>query len=634
VETRTDAKVDVILDAFAEQEAGDMKINNEVSEETEATQRPETPLAFKRIQNVPRAVQVMRDRCQFRSIANMYRNFNKDPDGELSKEELNEGFHQLGFNLSHHEFNELWRFVDRDDSGGLSLAELLDAFTSEGPRGGIGAGGGEGMGDTLGTMTEYDRMVQTMTGSKDGYGDFFKEVSARELADFLKVRMEARSTLKVWFREVDFDDSGAIDKEELRQLIEKFSLRTSDADMDKLFNYLDGVGLKDDSKLAAQVSEGGHVRTGDGGLDLGEVCNRLEMATDEELDEALGCVKDEYQEKISFDDVKIKSEAMIQKVATLRHRLAMAPNTIEQLCKADSNRDGIIERSEFLMWASKGSSIYPDSHTADVAAALWDALDRRRKGTLDVRNMMAAIANGFDRPQSTFEMVGSASRSQLEKILSPEGKKSLSWLQEHPSGSEVSEPPRGRNLPFARREHNGTESPIVQDVTAPGYASEGDRFSTTMMKPAGRPRSALIREDPLPQTIDKERKAYYREGRRKTNAATRERMVKYTNKNQEHSEWMAKAAINGKTFQKFRYLKSIAKYENVTNRMEQKNINIHQQARILQEKLQKRGPANDPTCSPSPVAWMSDAVPENVAQRNKNVKDPSGLPSRNVWKWH
>jgi len=586
-------------------------------------------------EDCPRIVKVMRDRCAFRSIANMYRNFNTDPDGELSKAELEAGFNEMGFNLSSNEFEAMWKFVDEDESGGISLSELLQAFTTEGATG-IGAGG-EGLGDTIG-VTDYDRMVSMMTGTSDGYnGDFFKQVSARELASFLRDRMEARSTLKAWFREVDADDSGYIDKKELTRLIEKFSLKMASSEMDSLFDYLDGVGIG--SELAPKlVTQGGHVRTGDGSLDLGEVCDKLQNATDEELDKALGRVSDSYQQgDLNFENLKGKSDRMQAKVARLRKRMALDPHTIVELVKADTNRDGLVERSEFIMKICKMSSVYPDSHTYEVASSLFDALDKERRGTLDVRLMFGALQAGMERPGSTVERMARMDTGSREGKLSPAGKANLTWLAEQRSstGRELSTPPYGRLTPFRRREHNTNSSQTVENIPGtPGYMSEKDRFATSRMKPAGRPKSSLLGEEPLPQDLDREKKSFFTTGRAVGASKTRARMEAYQNGEQSREERRAQAAIHGKTGNKYNYLRAIKKNEFYTDRMEATNLTVMQRARNMQEKMLSRGSLSDPGVNPSPVAWLGDGVPHDLWLKNRDVKEPNGIQSRNVYKWH
>jgi len=458
--------------------------------------------------------------------------------------------------------------------------------------------------------------VEMMTGTTDGYSNHFKDVSARELAGFLRDRAEARTTIRNFFAEMDEDDSGYLDKAELAQMIGRLALRTSDTEMDRLFEYMDN-GTKEN-------------HAADGKIQIGEFCEKLVRASESDLDSALGPVA---VDRLSFEDQKVKGDTMHEKVWKLRERLALDPKTVAQLCKADSNSDGIIDRSEFILWCAKQSAVYNDSHHAEAAAALFDALDKAHRGSLDVRHMVEAIQRGIARPSSTVQAMSASAQLRTDVALSPMGKASLEYLVQHPTGRESSEPSKGRYTPFARRSHdNNTKQVVIPDENSQQFCSEADRFTPSRMKPMGRGQGGLT--EALPQEEDAALKLFHTTGKHKNIMSARDRIAEYAGKLDSEAENAFKARINGKTHQKFKYLKAIAKYETIPNRMAAKNLGFLENAKALTKKIAARGPLSDPTASPSPIAWVYDGIPTAMYEKNKDVIEPSGVLSKDVWKWH
>ena len=111
-------------------------------------------------------------------------------------------------------------------------------------------------------------------------------------------------------------------------------------------------------------------------------------------------------------------------------------------------------------------------------------------------------------------------------------------------------------------------------------------------------------------------------------------MEAYQNAEQNKEEQRAAAAIHGKTGNKFNYLKAIKKNEFYTDRMEAVILSKLGRAREMQQKMLARGSLSDPKVNPSPVAWLGDGVPHELWLKNSDVREPNGLPSRNVYKWH
>lgn len=230
-----------------------------------------------------------------------------------------------------------------------------------------------------------------------------------------------------------------------------------------------------------------------------------------------------------------------------------------------------------------------------------------------------------------------AASAQLkrESALSPVGKASLEYLAHHPTGRETSEPAKGRYTPYARRSHDSnTKQVIVPDESTAHFVTEEERFATSRMKPMGPPVEENGRETPLPQQVDCQQRVFSSTGKYKKIQADRDRIADYASKLDAEADAAYKARINGKTHQKFKYLKAISKYEVIPNRMAAKNVQFLTNAKALTKKIAARGPLSDPTVSPSPIAWVYDGIPTSMYEKNKDVLEPNGVLSKDVWKWH
>merc|ERR1711988_1318534 len=113
----------------------------------------------------------------------------------------------------------------------------------------------------------------------------------------------------------------------------------------------------------------------------------------------------------------------------------------------------------------------------------------------------------------------------------------------------------------------------------------------------------------MPQQVDAMRRSFYAKGRNKKKTADIERISEYAGKLNDEADAQYKARINGKT-----------------------NLKYLENARSLASKLEQRpGGISNPVVSPSPLAWMSDAVPLELYERNKDVMEPNGIVSHDVW---
>jgi len=316
------------------------------------------------------------------------------------------------------------------------------------------------------------------------------------------------------------------------------------------------------------------------------------------------------------------------------HRLAIEPDIFTKLCKADNNSDGMIDRAEFILWVAKQNTVHKESHSAETAAALFDALDKRRRGSLDVRLMIQAMQQGVVRPESTAQQLNRTSTASRIELISPAGKQSLEHLTQQIAGRDSSVPPRGRYTPFKRRDHDrNTATVVVPDGDTPHFASESERFGAASRSAS---RSEVRSSSPtkeLSGQSENERSKMYSQARYKKISDYKDRINEYSKKLDLEVENNDKARINGKTHQKFKYFKAIARMERVPDRMAARNLKFLEDAKELTTKVHKRGPLSDPNCSPSPIAWVYDGVPMHMYQSNKHVRDSNGLVSKDVWKW-
>lgn len=548
-------------------------------------------------EEAPRIVKLIRDRCQFRSIANMYRNLNDDPDGEISQEELRTGFERLGFELKPSEFKQLWDYVDTDLSGGISMQELLEAFTLEGSMGGVGAGLGEdGGGDTIHT-TEYDQMVE-MINTRAGLREdverdtvMYKEITARELAAVLRDRAEARSSFHEFFRTMDKDGTGRLDKTEVKEMLDRMCFKIEEVELEKLFRLCDQEHA-------------------DGEIDYSEFTNSLIKATPVELDQALGKKK---LKRISFGRTDGLSEEDALAAADLRHQLSLDHHLVGRLASADTNSDGIITKTEFVDMIVKQNAVHPETHSRSAAEALWSVADQFERGSLDLRHMITAIKDGLPRPTSTQEQVkefslGMRESSRPHSALECRSTQASFYnpKPEDPSGIHKKcayEPGelRGRfaRTPFRDTNHvvqpqRSLFSPWKETVSR-DRTSSGDRL--------------------VSQKVDAKKRSRRREQRVHRNKHNQRQMCNFTGHLTQKAEALAEGRIHSKSVQKMKYFKSLSGHERISERMRDKLNAQLDRAKELANAMKSN--AHDISIGPypnfgsiiiSPEQWKSSSI--------------------------
>merc|ERR1711924_535766 len=118
-----------------------------------------------------------------------------------------------------------------------------------------------------------------------------------------------------------------------------------------------------------------------------------------------------------------------------------------------------------------------------------------------------------------------------------------------------------------RRHHdNNTGITTVPGADTPQFASEEERFSSH----PERTRSPSPVKDIT--TVERERSKAYSEVRWAKMNRDKDRIAEYANSLDAKIEANDKARINGKTHQKFKYFKAIARMERISDRMAAKNL--------------------------------------------------------------
>lgn len=490
----------------------------------------------------PRIVKLIRDRCQFRSIANMYRSMNDDPDGEISREELSIGFDKLGFTLKPSEFRELWDFVDTDRSGGISMQELLVAFTIEGSMGGVGAGTGHGGAGDLIQNSEYDQMVAMINSTSLNLPEEAKpakkEVSARQLVEFLRDRGEARDSFRNFFKDMDVDNTGSLDKQEVGVLLDRMNLTIKPEEMDRVFAFCD----TDDQ---------------DGEINFSEFTSTVMQAQEVELDRKLGRKR---MASISFDSIEEDGTGKREgkHVAQLRRELGYSNSIVTSLAKADTNSDGIITREEFVKYIVQQQAIHPETHKEEYAKALWDSADKANRGSVDLRRLVSALQAGLPGLVSTQDTVRnfalsrqesarphSAGRSTRASFYSaPEIDPTITHKECAFLPERASPMMRGR---FARTPYRDT-SHMVESEETPTIAWRAEDHESAQ--------ESDMRKN--------QRKHDQREHRHEHNT---KRISAYVTKKREHVRAYEEGRVTGKVVQKMRYLKALSEQEGLSERM-------------------------------------------------------------------
>jgi len=149
-----------------------------------------------------------------RALARLIRNFD-DGDGHIVKEELNHGLRAyLGFEMDVQDFDHVWRYFDKDESGAISVAEFL-----HGIRGNLGK---HRLNAVLEAFAKVDR-------------DSTGQISINEIEALYDVSHHPKVVTGEWSRDDalhdflkqwDADTNGEVSKEEFLDYFKDVSLGT------------------------------------------------------------------------------------------------------------------------------------------------------------------------------------------------------------------------------------------------------------------------------------------------------------------------------------------------------------------------------------------------------------------------
>jgi len=177
-------------------------------------------------------------------IAKVFRAYDRDSSGELSKRELRSALHALGIRVSGEGATRHLREYDRDASGSLSLSEFAALARNLAPVAAVEAekpsaasqlwarveesiGGETVPSDAPGIMVQPDCLEMSLN-----------DIAARAIKRAMRVNL---STLTAFFAKADIDKSGMIDRHELYHALRSLSLECKQKEVDALFKEM-GAG--------------------------------------------------------------------------------------------------------------------------------------------------------------------------------------------------------------------------------------------------------------------------------------------------------------------------------------------------------------------------------------------------------
>merc|ERR1712106_612748 len=365
-------------------------------------------------------------------VAAAFKKFDVDNDGKISSQELQNGLKSTGLNFTNQEVDVIFAVADLDGDGEISLAEfehLLGTAVSFGRVEDVKAAFFRFDKDNDGSIdrTELKSMLAA-TGKSPSDGEveaLFKKGDLDgdgkiDLVEFIKLMFPLSTQtlsklqksfknlddIKAAFRKYDTDGDGHIVRNELRQVMSKFSELEVDAvfalgDMDKSggIDYQEFISLmvpdapNTVKKLAAQFRSVADIKTAfkkfdinkDGQITRDELKNGMKISgADLDVVFALGDLDGDGEISIG-EFIRVMSPITATALARFRNTFTAIEDVVSAFRVIDSNNDGEICYDEFV------SMMFP---AAESALAKFRRSHKSLKNAKDAFNLYDVDGDG------------------------------------------------------------------------------------------------------------------------------------------------------------------------------------------------------------------------------------------------
>ena len=164
------------------------------------------------------------------AILSVLRSLDYNGDGTLSRTELQQGIKHLGYDLLDSELDMLMRRFDADNNGSITYKEFLDAIARI-------------EGENIGSGTRRDVAAE--------------RALIREIRNSIAAGHRSEEALMIVFRAMDTDNSGTLNRREIRNALKQLGYELLESELDLLITRFDknNDGLVDYQELVQELAQ-------------------------------------------------------------------------------------------------------------------------------------------------------------------------------------------------------------------------------------------------------------------------------------------------------------------------------------------------------------------------------------------